>query len=81
MAPITFRESAMQSVMSYIRDAGVNVTIYEPELNSESFHEFPVTNDFSQFILGSDVVLANRIDPILNPYLDKVYTRDVFGCD
>ena len=31
--------------------------------------------------VGSDVILANRVDEKIRPYMGKVYTRDLYGRD
>ena len=40
-----------------------------------------VENDFKVFAEKSDVILANRLDNILESVKDKVYTRDLYSRD
>ena len=54
--------------------------VYEPSLKQEDT-EWRVINDLDLFKKKADLIIANRIDSKLEDVLDKVYTRDVFGCD
>lgn len=76
-----FRYSAIHDVIRKIEKAGVEVIIYEPRLEEESYHEIKVEHDFEQFSKRSDIVVANRVDEVIQPILSKVYTRDLFERD
>jgi len=76
-----FRASAIQGVMYRLQGQGVELVIYEPELNEKSFHDAEVIKDFEQFIAQVDVIIANRLGDELKPHHVKVYTRDLFGKD
>ncbi|MBQ1341756.1 MAG: nucleotide sugar dehydrogenase [Erysipelotrichaceae bacterium] len=76
-----FRESAIQGVMEKIREAGIEMVIYEPALNAASFSDCKVVNDLNVFKQVSDVILANRKEEALMDVAEKVYTRDVFERD
>ena len=76
-----FRSSAIQGVIERLRDYNIRVIIYEPTLNKESFEDCVVINDFELFNSLADVILANRLDDAIEPFKDKVYTRDLFARD
>ena len=73
-----FRASAIQSVMSKIKDRGVEVQIYEPTLKDDVFEGYKVEHDLDTFKTTSDVIIANRYDEELESDIEKVYTRDIF---
>ncbi len=77
-----FRQSAVQDIMRYVKEAGAKVIIYEPTLEDGSlFFNSRVVNDFETFAAQADVILANRYEPCLEKVLDKVFTRDLFFRD
>ena len=76
-----FRESSIQEVIKLIALKGIEVIIYEPLVEDESFGGFEVINNFEAFSKQSEIILANRMNDELNSIIDKVFTRDIFNAD
>jgi len=76
-----FRSSAIQGVIERLKKKKIEVIIYEPVLDTDTYEELEVYSDLNQFKIKSDLIVANRLEEPIEDVQDKVYTRDIFQSD
>jgi len=76
-----FRSSAIQGIMKRVKAKGIEVVVYEPVLDEEEFFHSKVIKDLDEFKKMSDIIVTNRFDSNLEDVKEKIFTRDIFGCD
>lgn len=76
-----FRHAAILGIIQRLAARNVQMVIYEPTVRDGAFMGIRVIRDLEEFKKLSDVIVANRYDEELEDVKDKIYTRDLYGCD
>lgn len=76
-----FRQSSIQGVMRRLKEAGVDMLVYEPTLDGDEFMGVPVTHDLRVLKSECDLIMCNRFNDDLADVEEKVYTRDLWRRD
>ena len=77
-----FRNSAVIDIISALKPENVPVIIFEPLLRGyTSFDGCEIIDELDDFKKRATLIISNRYDGCLNDISNKVYTRDLFGCD
>lgn len=76
-----FRQNAMLDVIKRIQAAGIEIVVYEPSIDGETFQDCKVIHSLKDFKDTCDVILANRLADELHDVETKVYSRDLWQRD
>ncbi len=76
-----FRSSSILGIVDRLREAGVEILVYEPAMEAGEFEGLRVVEDLDEFKRSVDVIVANRQTAELTDVADKVYSRDIFHVD
>ena len=74
-----FRSSAIFDVISFLDNKGFKIVIYEPLVKNREYNSYKLEENLSKFKTMSDVILANRVDELIEDVTEKVYSCDIFG--
>lgn len=74
-----FRSSAIFDVISFLDTKGFEIIIYEPLVKNGEYNSYKIEENLSKFKTMSDVILANRVDELIEDVTEKVYSCDIFG--
>ena len=71
------RNSATIHLIDEFKKANLKLFVYD--ISEVSISGCTIVNNVQELFLASDIVLANRIEPELEKYREKVFTRDIFS--
>lgn len=75
------RNSSVRDVVLGLVAAGIRVMLYEPLLSEPFCEGTELVSELDELLQSSDIILANRYHPELDPVREKVFTRDLFARD
>ena len=79
MGSDNFRESAIIDLINKLKEEGIKILIYEPQITGRSYMDNVIIKDIDQFKSNSDLIISNRYDDELSNVKDILFTRDIYG--
>lgn len=76
-----FRQSSIQGVMKRLKAKGIEIIIFEPEMQEASHFGSERVATLEELKDRADVILANRVTAEIQDVRARVFTRDLFGGD
>jgi UDPglucose 6-dehydrogenase len=76
-----YRNSAVLEIISNLHNDGTEIIIFDPYIDTAEILGYKVYKNFHTFAEKAQVILANRVSEELEPFADKVFTRDLFHTD
>jgi UDPglucose 6-dehydrogenase len=73
------RSSAILNIIERLKETNIDIIIFDPSINVAAISGCELIKDFDEFQTRSDIIIANRISDELKPYINKVYSRDIFA--
>ncbi len=73
-----WRDSAVLDIIRSLKKKGKIIVIYEPMLNTKKFMGVEVESNFKKFKDKSCLIIANRLDKLIEDAKDTLFTRDIF---
>jgi UDPglucose 6-dehydrogenase len=73
------REASVFGIIDRLVATGVDVVVYEPEIDGLSSLGYDVVRDLAEFEARCDVVIANRSLGETVTFTKPVVSRDLFG--
>ena len=73
------RSSAVQGIIERIKSYKIEVLIYEPYIDRDSFMDCKLIKDLDFFKNSCDVIVANRVSEEISDQTHKIFSRDIFG--
>ena len=76
-----YRESAVLEIIRGLKEKNIEVVIYEPNVDEDSFNNLKVIKNLSEFKTTADLIVANRKSQEIVDVKHKVFSRDIFSSD
>ena len=72
------RESAILDIIKALKRNKNELLIFEPKLEKSTHLGIKIEKNFDNFLKWSDLVVANRVDKVIEKSKRLVFSRDLF---
>lgn len=78
---LNIKDSSIIDIISILQENSLDLYIYEPFINENTFKGIKVIKDLEIFKNECDLIIANRIDSEIMDINDKIFSKDIFYRD
>jgi UDPglucose 6-dehydrogenase len=75
------RNSSIHKIIKSLIENKIEIIIYDTSIKLQEFKGAQFIDDFKTFTENSDLIITNRIDAMIQPFSQKVFSRDIFSRD
>jgi UDPglucose 6-dehydrogenase len=75
------RNASIFKIIEGLLEKNITIIIYDDSINSIQLEGATLVRDFETFTNNSDLIIANRFDDQIQPFSNKVFSRDIFSTD
>jgi len=75
------RNSSIHKIIKSLIKNKIEIIIYDTSINLQEFEGAQFIDDFQTFTENSDLIITNRIDAMIRPFSQKVFSRDIYSRD
>jgi len=75
------RNSSIHKIIKSLIKNKIEIIIYDTSINLQEFEGAQFIDDFQTFTENSDLIITNRIDAMIQPFSQKVFSRDIYSRD
>ncbi len=75
------RESSIFGIMNELIKNNIKVIVYDESMQTVIVEKALLERNFKKFTKDSDLIITNRLDEKIKPYISKTFTRDIFSSD
>ena len=75
------RNASIFKIIEGLLEKNITIIIYDDSTNSIQLEGVTLVKDFEAFANNSDLIITNRLDDQIQPFSNKVFSRDIFSTD
>ena len=75
------RNSSIFKIIEGLIEKNIGIIVYDDSTNSIQLEGVTLVKDFETFTNNSDLIITNRLDDQIQPFSNKVFSRDIFSTD
>jgi len=75
------RNSSIFKIIEGLIEKNIGIIVYDDSTNSIQLEGVTLVKNFETFTNNSDLIITNRLDDQIQPFSNKVFSRDIFSTD